>query len=356
MENIVYEPQAAEAEAAPLPTVLASPFTRHDGWTGERMAIFCEALAETAIVAEACQAANMGISGAYACRRRNPVFAAAWDAALTIARERLADTLLARSMEGNIEQIWRDGEIVGERHLLDNRLGLAILRRLDRLAETGTTVSSRGERYMFSGEGRSPGQRATAASRRLAPGLRREAFDWELAIDALRTGDEAAVCQALALFQGDKVEEVEGPPDSFSQGDKEPEGIDLTHRCWTDDDMGEKVWMTDFPPPADFTGYQSCDYGDPDREYQRECTPEEVEILEADAAAARATARAEEEVLRDEWFALLKSELPSTAKAEQSERRYVESQRASDGLREATGPTSRSERKAIRQNCESERT
>jgi hypothetical protein len=89
------------------------------------MATFCETLAETAVVAEACDAAHMGISGAYAARRRNPIFAAAWDAALSIARERLADTLLARSMEGNVEQIWRDGVIVGERHVLDNRLGLA---------------------------------------------------------------------------------------------------------------------------------------------------------------------------------------------------------------------------------------
>lgn len=89
---------------------------RHDGWTGEKIALFCEALAETAVVAEACCEAGMGISGAYAARRRNPVFAAAWDAALTIARERLADTLLARSMEGNIEQVYRDGELVGERH------------------------------------------------------------------------------------------------------------------------------------------------------------------------------------------------------------------------------------------------
>ena len=86
------------------------------------MATFCETLAETAVVAEACDAARMGISGAYAARRRNPVFAAAWDAALTIARERLADTLLARSMEGNVEQIWRDGALVGERHLIDNRM------------------------------------------------------------------------------------------------------------------------------------------------------------------------------------------------------------------------------------------
>src|SRR3954471_4669855 len=122
------------------------PAIRHDGWTGERMATFLETLAETAVVAEACDAAGMGISGAYAARRRNPVFAAAWDAALSIARERLADTLLARSMEGNVEQIYRDGELIGERHLLDNRLGLAILRRLDRLAELGMAVSTIGQR------------------------------------------------------------------------------------------------------------------------------------------------------------------------------------------------------------------
>jgi hypothetical protein len=74
----------------PPSTLLA---VRLNGWTGEKMAIFCEALAETAVVAEACDQAGMGISGAYAARRRNPVFAAAWDAALSIARERLADTL-----------------------------------------------------------------------------------------------------------------------------------------------------------------------------------------------------------------------------------------------------------------------
>ena len=83
----------------PSPFNLPAASTRHDGWTGEKMATFCETLAETAVVAEACDQAGMGISGAYALRRRNPFFAAAWDAALTIARERLADTLLARSIE-----------------------------------------------------------------------------------------------------------------------------------------------------------------------------------------------------------------------------------------------------------------
>ena len=35
---------------------------RHDGWTGDKMATFCETLAETAVVAEACEAARMGNS------------------------------------------------------------------------------------------------------------------------------------------------------------------------------------------------------------------------------------------------------------------------------------------------------
>ena len=166
----------------------------------------------------------MGISGAYALRRRDPLFAAAWDASLTIARERLADTLLARSMEGNIELIWRDGEIVGERHTLDNRLGLAILRRLDRLAETGLSTSSRGPR---------------AAS---APAPRAQPVDWEQMVDALRTGEPEAVCAALAALNGPvagasngrEVEEVEGPPDSLIDDD-EDDGIDLTDRCWRDE-------------------------------------------------------------------------------------------------------------------------
>src|SRR4029079_2623841 len=94
MDNISHEPQppvTATLPANPGPhqstTLMGS--IRHDGWTGEKMATFCETLAETAVVAEACEAARMGISGAYAARRRLPAFAAAWDAALTIARARV---------------------------------------------------------------------------------------------------------------------------------------------------------------------------------------------------------------------------------------------------------------------------
>lgn len=287
-----------QQQTSPQPPALSSiegpalPIIRHDGWTGEKMAIFCEALAETAVVAEACDQARMGISGAYAARRRNPVFAAAWDAALSIARDRLADTLLARSMEGNIEQIYKDGELVGERHVLDNRLGLAILRRLDRLAEGGVSVSARDLPFSLPCRKPAPNQGS---------------FNWEHAIDALRTGDDEGVAKALALIEGDEVEEVEALGDGH-----EELSLDLSDRCWKDgiDD----IWMTDFPPPAGFTGYESrpCGDVDDDERYVRACTDEEVAILEADRAADLAVVRAEDEALRDEWFALLREEAEPT--------------------------------------------
>ena len=296
MDNSTYEPDTV----APAEAISLTP-QRHDGWTGEKIAAFCETLAETAVVAEACEQAGMGISGAYAARRRNPVFAAAWDAALSIARERLADTLLARSMEGNIEQIYKDGELIGERHVIDNRLGLQILRRLDRLA---------GE---FPGAGRGPGvapQITVRPERNRGTAVPLRTVDWNCAIDALRCGDDEGVAKALALIDGDKVEEVEGAPNLPLGGD-EDEGIDLSDRCWRDgiDD----IWMTDFPPPPDFTGHQSRPYdyvGDEER-YVRACTEAEAAILDADRAAERAAERAEDEELRDAWFEHLKSDMRS---------------------------------------------
>jgi hypothetical protein len=291
MENDSHEPAPENGTAIST--------CRHDGWTGDKMATFCEALAETAVVAEACDQAGMGISGAYAHRRRSPVFAAAWDAALTIARERLADTLLARSMEGNVEQLYKDGELIGERHLLDNRLGLAILKRLDRLAETRMTVSTRGERFMPT---------VHAEQSRSAPALRTQPVDWEMMVGALRTGDPDDVAPALAVLKGHEVEEVEDPPVTLSPDAEDDNFLDLTDRCWNDG--VDEIWMTDFPPPQGFAGWESRPYDedDPDERYVRACTPQEIAILEADAAAARAAIRAEDEELRDAWFEVLRGE------------------------------------------------
>jgi hypothetical protein len=298
MEQHHHEPQPTTT--LPSLPVLSKAEGRHDGWTGEKMAIFCEALAETAVVAEACDAARMGISGAYAARRRDPIFAAAWDAALSIARERLADTLLARAMEGNIEQIWRDGVVVGERHVIDNRLGLAILRRLDRLAETGLSLHSNLPPTSVRAE------RSRSASPAILP--KQQEFDWEEMVAALQSDDLDAVAKALALVEDHEVEEVEDPLDRPPSAGQENKFIGFWHRCWKDGI--DKVWMTDFPPPAGFTGYQSRDYDDldDDERYVRLCTEEEVAIIEGCMAAERAEEREEEEALRDQWFALLRDE------------------------------------------------
>ncbi len=205
---------------------LPTPTIRHDGWTGEAMAKFLETLAETGIVVEACDAASKSSTAAYALRRREPLFAEAWEAALGIARDRLADTLLARSIEGNVEQIIKDGEIVAEKHFIDNRLGLAVLKRLD--------------------------QRADGARRQPSPSRPRAEPDWELALTALRSGDADDIAAALAMlkgpalnaFQGDEVGEVCDPP--FDLLDGNTDGFDHP-RLWRTWDTGE--WRTDYPAP-----------------------------------------------------------------------------------------------------------
>ena len=102
------------------------------------------------------------------------------------------------------------------------------------------------------------------------------------------------------------MEEVEDPPFFSGEGDSDENEIDHSDRCWTNDDGG---WMTSFPPPAGFTGYESCEWGEPDETYARDCTPEDSALLEADAKRLQSLERSDDEERRDEWFALLRSDL-----------------------------------------------
>ena len=145
------------------------------------------------------------------------------------------------------------------------------------------------------------------------PAIRSHPFDWSLAVEALRTGDDKTVASALALVKGHEIDEIEDLPFFPGEPDEEPEEIDLSHRFRSGYRDGERTWFTDFPPPAGFTGYESCDWGDPDEEYERECTPEERAVLDADAKRARDAERAAEEALRLQWLELLKSELVELA-------------------------------------------
>lgn len=265
------------------------PVIRHDGWTGEAMAKFLETLAETGIVLEACDVAGKSSTAAYALRRRNPLFAEAWETALHIARDRLADTLLARSLEGNVEQIIKDGEVVAEKHFIDNRLGLAVLKRLDQMAE-------------FTGAGRGPGQRGNAASQRLCSGLRRntDVPDWDLALTALRSGNAEDIAAALAMLKGGEVGEVCDPP-------FEEDGDNFDHpRLWRTWDTGE--WRTNFPPLPDFEGHEEGDWEDDN--YCRALGDDELAALIAAGIAGPSEGEThisleDDEAERDEFFSQL---------------------------------------------------
>jgi hypothetical protein len=73
-----------------------------------------------------------------AYNRRNSAaghaFALGWDAAILLSRAATADDVASRSRHGVIDRIYRNGELVAERHRYDNRLTMAHLARLDRLA------------------------------------------------------------------------------------------------------------------------------------------------------------------------------------------------------------------------------
>jgi hypothetical protein len=259
---------------------------RHDGWTGEVMARFCEVLAETGIVSTACRAVGKSRETAYANRRRNPLFDAAWQAALSIARNRLADALLARSIEGSVDYFYRDGELVGERRYIDNRLAYAMLRRLDKFSEAGL-----------------PGTVTTAKPRAAPPPPL--ALDWDLALTALRTRSEADLCAALTMIdavEGNEADEADDPPDPEYETASFDEFAD--GRIW-EEHVDE--WWTNFPPPPGFAGEERGRWDDSD--YMRECSSEECRLMIAAREASLADARAEEEAERDSFFADLRAEL-----------------------------------------------
>lgn len=105
------------------------------GWTPELKTQFLDRLAAHGNARAACRAVNLSAEAAYRLRRRDPLFARGWAAALLLARENGHQVLGERAIEGVEEQIFYRGELVGTRRRYDSRLLLAHLARLDRLAD-----------------------------------------------------------------------------------------------------------------------------------------------------------------------------------------------------------------------------
>jgi hypothetical protein len=292
-----YEPEINLAVATCLEdSFFETRRLRHDGWDGPTMASFCRALAETGVVTDACRACGKSAQGAYALRQREPVFAQAWEAAISLAREKLADELLARSLKGSVAQIMNnDGAIVGERHAYDNRLAFAVLRRLDRRAELGATFKTQ------------PG--ALPDSPPAVSG------DWQLVLDALTDHRQDDAKRLLTPVER-KVDEVDDPP---FEGGEDSDSLDhdeplVGKRVWNSWRFGE--WRTDFPPPAGFDGDENGNWEDPEG-YSRSLAEDEVAALVAAGIieASKEIAIEDDEAERDRFFASLVESRPTVPSA-----------------------------------------
>ncbi|MFD1613427.1 hypothetical protein ACFSCW_16625 [Sphingomonas tabacisoli] len=331
------------------------PGFRHDGWTPFRQQVFLRSIAEGKTVELACAGVGLSVQSAYAFRNRasGAAFALGWAAAKLLARERIADTLLTRALEGQIETVTRSDGLTVDRLKYDNRTALGLLARLDRQAESNSAaaqaarlVAQEFEAYTEAlvrddspaRAGLFLGTRAvTEAEAELAPVIalaRADRFaragasltqevdvtDLDLTQRAGWTADQWQRAEAAGLLAvsplplaggagGGPVEEEDADEDSFSptqfpQLRYRDEGLPPV---WEDETYGP---VTDFPPPDDYAGKQVGEWGEQD--YMRTLTTaEEAAFLarppepeDEHTTAARAIDARE----RDLFFGFVKEE------------------------------------------------
>ena len=107
------------------------PSRKTCGWSADRQRLFIETLAETGSVHVSAKSAGLSARGSYGLRVRSAPFAAAWDAAQQLAVGRLSALAFDRAIHGRIEQIYHEGELVGEKRVPSERLLMWLLARLD---------------------------------------------------------------------------------------------------------------------------------------------------------------------------------------------------------------------------------
>jgi hypothetical protein len=275
---------------------------RRDGWTPFLRKLFLQTIADTGLVSTACAYTHMSRSAAYALAQRDRVFAAGWDAADQFARRPIADHAKEQMLEGITETITRPDGATVTRHRFDSRLTIAVLNRLDKRCDR---AEERGSVHL-------------AAMR-----------NWDEYLSLIGKGDDAAAealldrpvlsdaekaqnCPACPLPERANPIEIGDPPGCDPAQNVWQAGTDADRRAEREHGLPDGTWMTTFPPPPGFDGYQNIPF-DGINWYERTCTPDEVELIEAHDAAAEAEERAETiafaEAQRDSWFAQLRREL-----------------------------------------------
>jgi hypothetical protein len=267
---------------------------RRDGWTPAARRRFLEVVAETGIVSRACAWAGLSERSAYNLRNRDPLFAAGWDAACLLARDPLADGLREQAAEGITETITRGGEVIAIRHRFDSRLSMAVLHRLDKRCDRAAEL----------------GGPHLALVRHWDKWLTLVGNGEEQAALALLRSDESASHENARHHELRELPERENPAADIPN----PPGMEDWKRCWRDQ---EGRWLTDFPPPPGFDGYESREW-DGFNAYERACTAAEAALLDADEVADQAEQdaeevreRAENDQAREAWFAALRTNAAS---------------------------------------------
>ncbi|MFV0624961.1 DUF3597 domain-containing protein [Sphingomonas sp. ac-8] len=342
-----------EAFAALHPAPEASPARiRHDGWTPDRQRRFLEAVAEGHTVDDACAIVGMSAASAYAFRRRaaGAGFALGWHGANLLARDRIADTLLARALQGQTEHGTRPDGGSWSRHRYDNNLASRMLARLDAQADDPAAAAAhhaarivaqefdgfldlldrdagpaRAALFLAArGEDRPDVERVVALARadrflQGGGGLPDEVdvSDCDPARRAHWTLDQWRRAEAAGLLRLAEPEPPAPPPPpppaprplppfpSTADAGQLPQLCERYGPVWWDEEADE--WRTSFPPPRDFDGESFGRYGD---DYERTLSFAEEEQIRL--AQERAGERAAPE--RDAWFAdLLASAQPAAA-------------------------------------------
>ncbi len=330
----------------PLPT--AAEQIRADGWSPARQRQFLETLAATGVITTACDAVHISPRAAYALRirRDGAAFRLGWDAAILIARARLADELLARALTGHEEVIRKDEDTITRRRH-DNRLAMSMLSRLDRMADSPPEGSDAAlarvvaqdfaayldllcpkEQPSQAAPDQPPAQQDQPS---LAPpttpvtpdmdeasshdaSLRDPALGpcIEATATALSPGASAAlfIAARMALHEGKKAanagqahpfhEQCELRPPLVDRATLPPDEAAARLRgTWWDDER--EALRTDYPAPPGFDGEESDAIYDIDG-YERDLTPQESEALAALDEAQRRPYEIAAALARDAFF------------------------------------------------------
>jgi len=101
------------------------------GWSAERQRLFLTVLAETGQIHLAAAAARLSARSAQALRVRSPAFDKGWRVAEQMAVGRLSPLAFDRAINGRIEQVYQDGQLIAERRVPSDKMLMWLLARLD---------------------------------------------------------------------------------------------------------------------------------------------------------------------------------------------------------------------------------